>query len=52
MSLKPEPIGEIPQETIRVAKAAFPKGNLTSKISKQKRIGRKSRGKECLDTRK
>jgi hypothetical protein len=27
MSLKPEPIGPIPQETIRVAKAACPKGN-------------------------
>lgn len=26
MSLKPEPIGLIPQETVRVAKAAFPKG--------------------------
>jgi len=28
MSLKPEPIGPIPQETARVAKAAFPKGSL------------------------
>ncbi len=27
MSLKPEPIGPIPQETIRVAKAACPKGS-------------------------
>ncbi len=28
MSLKPEPIGPVPQETARVAKAAFPKGSL------------------------
>jgi len=28
MALKPEPIGPIPQETVRVAKAAFPKGSL------------------------
>ena len=27
MSLKPEPIGPIPEETARVAKAAFPKGS-------------------------
>jgi transposase len=27
MSLHPEPIGSIPEETARVAKAAFPKGN-------------------------
>src|SRR5712691_4830975 len=27
MSLKPEPIGPVPQETARVAKAAFPKGS-------------------------
>ncbi len=26
MSLRPEPIGEIPAETLRVAGAAFPKG--------------------------
>lgn len=26
--LRPEPIGEIPSETVRVARAAFPKGNL------------------------
>ena len=26
MSLKPEPIGSIPEETVRVAKAAFPQG--------------------------
>ncbi len=25
MSLKPEPIGPVPQETARIAKAAFPK---------------------------
>jgi transposase len=28
MLLHPEPIGEIPEETVRVAKAAFTKGNL------------------------
>ena len=27
MSLRPEPIGEIPSETVRVARAAFPRGN-------------------------
>ncbi len=28
MSLKPEPIQPVPEETARVAKAAFPKGSL------------------------
>lgn len=32
MSLKPEPIGPIPSETIRVAKAAFPQGSLFMKM--------------------
>jgi transposase len=32
MSLKPEPIGSIPEETVRVAKAAFPQGNLFMKM--------------------
>jgi hypothetical protein len=32
MSLKPEPIGSIPQETARVAKAAFPKGSTFIKM--------------------
>ena len=27
MSLKPQPIGPVPEETTRVARAAFPKGN-------------------------
>ena len=27
MSLKPQPIGPVPEETVRVARAAFPKGN-------------------------
>ena len=27
MSLRPEPIGPIPDETVRVARAAFPRGN-------------------------
>jgi transposase len=28
MSLKPEPIGPVPEETARIARAAFSKGNL------------------------
>ncbi len=32
MSLHAEPIGEIPEETIRVAKAAFPHGTLYMKM--------------------
>ena len=28
MSLKPEEIGPIPEETVRVARAAYPKGNV------------------------
>jgi hypothetical protein len=32
MSLKPEPIGSIPEETMRVAKAAFPQGNIFMKM--------------------
>ena len=28
MSLQPEPIGPVPEETARVARAAFPKGNV------------------------
>jgi transposase len=28
MSMRPKPIGHIPEDTVRVAKAAFPKGNL------------------------
>ena len=28
MSLKPEPIHPVPEETIRVTRAAFPKGNV------------------------
>jgi transposase len=28
MSLKPEPVGPVPEETARIARAAFPKGNL------------------------
>lgn len=28
MSLQPQPIGSVPEETSRVARAAFPKGNL------------------------
>ena len=32
MSLKPEPVGPVPEETVRVAKAAFPKGNVYLRI--------------------
>lgn len=28
MSMNPQPIPEIPPETLRIARAAFPKGNL------------------------
>ncbi len=28
MSLKPQPIGPIPEETARIARAAYPKGNI------------------------
>ena len=32
MSLRPEPIGEIPAETLRVAGAAFPKGTVITRL--------------------
>jgi transposase len=32
MSLKPEPIGPIPQETVRLAKAVFPEGSTFIKM--------------------
>src|ERR671938_418546 len=32
MSLRPEPIGEIPPETIRIARAAFPKGTVVMRL--------------------
>src|SRR5438270_11807866 len=32
MSLHPEPIGEIPAETARVARAAFPKGTVVTRL--------------------
>ena len=28
MSMHPKPIGSVPEDTVRVAKAAFPKGNV------------------------
>jgi transposase len=28
MSMHPQPVGTVPEDTARVAKAAFPKGNL------------------------
>jgi transposase len=32
MSLRPEPIGEVPAETVRVARAAFPKGTVATRL--------------------
>ena len=32
MSLHPEPIGEVPAETTRVARAAFPKGTVVTRL--------------------
>ena len=32
MSLRPEPVGKIPAETARVARAAFPKGTLVTRL--------------------
>src|ERR671929_1353142 len=32
MSMHPMPIGEIPNETVRVARAAFPKGTLATRL--------------------
>src|ERR687884_700589 len=32
MSLRPEPVGEIPAETARVARAAFPKGTVVMRL--------------------
>ena len=32
MSLHPEPVGEIPSETVRVARAAFPKGTVVTRL--------------------
>jgi len=32
MSLRPEPVGEIRAETVRVARAAFPKGTLITRL--------------------
>lgn len=32
MSLRPEPIGEVPAETLRVAGAAFPKGTVITRL--------------------
>src|ERR671932_1261844 len=32
MSLRPAPIGEIPSETVRVARAAFPKGTVVTRL--------------------
>ena len=35
MSLNPEPIGEIPAETARVARAAFPKGTVVTRLREE-----------------
>ena len=32
MSMKPEPIEPVPEETARIARAAFPKGNLCLRL--------------------
>ena len=32
MSLHPKPIGDIPSETVRVARAAFPKGTVVTRL--------------------
>ena len=32
MSLHPEPIGEIPPDTVRVARSAFPKGSVVIRL--------------------
>jgi transposase len=32
MCLRPEPVGEIPAETVRVARAAFPKGTVVTRL--------------------
>ena len=32
MSLKPMPIPSVPADTVRVARAAFPKGNIYMKL--------------------
>ena len=32
MCLHPEPIGEIPGETVRVARAAFPRGTVVTRL--------------------
>ena len=32
MSLRPNPIGQIPGETVRVARAAFPKGTVVIRL--------------------
>jgi transposase len=32
MSLRPEPIAEIPAETARVARAAFPQGTIVTRL--------------------
>ncbi len=32
MSLHPEPMGEIPAETARVARAAFPRGTVVTRL--------------------
>src|SRR4051795_13258947 len=37
MSLHPEAIGEIPAETVRVARAAFPKGNIVTRLREEVR---------------
>src|SRR5512134_601577 len=35
MSLHPEPIGEMPTETVRIARSAFPKGTLVTRLREE-----------------
>lgn len=47
MSLKIQPLGSIPQETIAVARAAFPKGNAYLTLRDQ--LGALFSDAECAD---
>src|ERR671932_591265 len=48
MSLRPEPIGEIPAETVRVARAAFPKGTVITRLRDEFRNLYPTRGQPGL----
>ena len=38
MSLHPEAIGEIPAETVRVARTVFPKGNIVMRLQRRVQV--------------